>query len=73
MVRVDVLIQPAGVARCRFVVVGVVVLVCSIFGSSLPINMVNFFLLINIRRTARFRIFREKNRRARPAAGKAHP
>ena len=59
-VLVDVPIQPAGVTSCRFVAVGVVVLVCSVFGPSLTINRINSLLFINIRRTARFRIFQKK-------------
>ena len=38
--KVDVPIQPAGVASGMFVVV---VVVCTVFGSDLPINMVNSF------------------------------
>jgi len=33
---------------------------CMVFGLGLPINWVNSLLLINVRRTARFRIFRKK-------------
>ena len=57
--RVNVPIQPAGVVSHRFVVVGVVVAVCTVFRPGLPINRVNSFHLINIRRTARFKIFQK--------------
>jgi len=59
--QVDVTIQLAGVASCKFVVVGVVVAICTIFGSGLPINRINSLHLINIRRTARFRSFEKKH------------
>ena len=59
--RVNVLIQPAGVVSHRFVVVGVVVAVCTVFRPGLPINRINSLHLINIRRTARFRSFEKKH------------
>ena len=59
-VPVDVPIQPAGVACCRCYSGRFCSFCCVIFGPGLPINRINSLLPINIRRTARFWIFRKK-------------